>query len=77
MTKLTLAFAVAAGVAVLAGCQSADESKDNAAMRDSMTSNKPFDINDVPPEHREMVMKMRGGGGASKAGATAPPSATK
>jgi len=80
MTKFSQAIVTSILVVIVSGCSSngPDPSKDNSSMRDTMTNKKPFNINDVPPQYRDQVMKMRGGaGGASKGNTpttTPPPS---
>jgi hypothetical protein len=69
MNKAFLALSVCAVVAT--GCGSQAPQKDNAAMRQTLSGNAPFDINQVPPQYRDKVMQMRGGAGASRPGAAA------
>jgi len=75
--KLIPTFAAIALV-VLCGCHGDDTPQtDNKTMRDTFTGNRPFNINNVPPESRAMVLKMRGGGGGApkQPAATAPTTA--
>jgi len=53
----------------LGGCSGGDQTvKDDAKMRESLTHPPKFDINNVPPESREIVRRMtQGKGGASSA----------
>ena len=63
--KLRFGVVLAGLGLALVGCSGSSEpTKETTGLRDAMTNPKPFDINDVPEKDREMVMKMRGGGGA-------------
>ena len=62
MQKLTL-IACALVALTLAGCSGGEDAKETKDLRESMTGNKPFDINNVPEKDRAMVQAIRNGGG--------------
>jgi len=73
MNKVLLALSVC--VFAASGCGSPAPQKDNTDMRATLTGNAPFDINKVPPQFRDKVMQMRGGGG--RPGAPAQPAGSQ
>lgn len=67
MKKKLASFAIAAGLVLTAACNQEEQVKDSPQMREALTKPPKFDINNVPPEHRDKVRQMMGGGGAQSA----------
>jgi hypothetical protein len=63
--KIRWYFLGLAGVALVAGCTDNDEPKETPALREALTKPPKFDLDKVPPEHREMVRAMTSGQGAN------------
>jgi len=61
----TLIVVSVASSMTIGGCTGGGQAaeKESKELRDTMTSKEGFDINKVPPEHREKVRQMVGGGG--------------
>lgn len=64
----------ALALATLLGCSGgADTAKETKEMRNALTTPQKFDMNNVPPQYRDKVRAMIGGGGASSKGAGGAP----
>jgi len=67
---LSIAFAALA----LVGCSGPEEVKETPGLRQALTQPPKFDINNVPPQYRDRVRAMTGGGkSAQSAPAAAAP----